>query len=346
MSGTSLDGVDIAYCIFKYTADGWEFSIEKADTVKYTAAWLKKLSGAHFLSGLDLMGLDAEYGQLLGEMCKAFIQKHNVKPDFIASHGHTIFHQPKRNFTYQLGNGNSLHAQTGLPVIYDFRSLDVARGGQGAPLVPVGDELLFNDYDICLNLGGIANLSRNEKGKRIAFDICFANMGLNYLALQLNKKYDHGGGFASSGEVNLKMLSDLNRVYQQIKTTRPSLGREFFEQRIKPVLDTKKVSAHDKLRTFTESTAQEIVEAFQLTKKPARVLCTGGGAFNSFLISTMLDKCEDKAVLVLPDDAIIKFKEALVFGFLGVLRKRGEDNCLKSVTGASVNSCGGVVVGF
>ena len=346
MSGTSLDGLDIAYCVFKKDSDRWKFSVEKANTIKYTSAWMQKLSTAHQLTGVELAALDAEYGKLLGDLCLRFIQMHKIKADFIASHGHTVFHQPKRKFTYQLGNGNALHASAGLPVIYDFRSLDVARGGEGAPLVPVGDEILFSDYDICLNLGGIANLSRNEKGKRLAFDICFANMGLNYLAAQLNKTYDHGGEAASSGEINTGMLRDLGKAYKRFKSKRPSLGRELFEQTFKPILDTKKISVQDKLRTFTESTAEEIVEAFQLTKKPATVLCTGGGAFNSFLISTILDKGEDKAALVLPDDEIVKFKEAIVFAFLGVLRKRNEVNSLKSVTGASLDSSGGIAIGF
>lgn len=346
MSGTSLDGLDIAYCVFKKDADRWKFSVEKTITIKYTPAWLQKLSTAHQLSAVDLAALDAEYGKLLGDLSLRFIQKHKIKADFIASHGHTIFHQPKRKFTYQLGNGNALYAAAGLPVIYDFRSLDVARGGEGAPLVPIGDELLFSDYDVCLNLGGIANLSRSDKGKRVAFDICFANMALNYLASQLNKAYDHNGEVSSTGEINVGMLRDLRNAYKRFKLKRPSLGRELFEQTFKPILDTKKISVQDKLRTVTESTAEEIVEAFQVTKKPVNVLCTGGGAFNSFLISTILDKSEDKAALVLPEDEIIKFKEAIVFAFLGVLRKRNEVNCLKSVTGASVDSSVGVTVGF
>ena len=274
MSGTSLDGLDIAYCVFKNGKEGWRFSIEKADTISYTPTWTQKLSNAHSLSGIALAELDAAYGQLLGDQCLRFIQKHKVKPDFIASHGHTVFHQPKKKFTYQLGNGNALHARAGVPVIYDFRSLDVARDGEGAPLVPVGDDMLFGAYDICLNLGGIANLSRNEKGKRIAFDICFANMGLNYLALQAKKNYDHGGGMASLGDVDIKMLRDIGNVYNRIKAKRPSLGREFFDQAIKPLLDNQKIPLNHRLRTFTESTVQEIVESFQLTKKPVRVLCT------------------------------------------------------------------------
>jgi anhydro-N-acetylmuramic acid kinase len=345
MSGTSLDGLDIAYCVFKKENGSWTFSIEKAATLAYTASWTKMLSTAHLLSGEALLALDAAYGKFLGKACVAFVKKHKLKVDFIASHGHTIFHQPKNGFTFQLGNANSLYAACGLPVIADFRSKDVALGGQGAPLVPVGDRLLFADYDVCLNLGGIANLSMEENGERKAFDSCFVNIGLNYLAAKKGKSFDKGGALAYSGEVNKKMLTELTKFYRRLHVKRPSLGRELFEKNIQPLLDQKKISTEDKLRTFLESSALEIAQAFPSRKKFS-VLCTGGGAFNSFLIATLLDKCGDKAEIILPDEEVIKFKEALIFAFLGVLRLRNEVNCLASVTGASVDHSGGVMVGF
>ena len=346
MSGTSLDGLDIAYCTFKNLKGGWVFSIEKAVTIKYPSKWVSDLTNAHKLSSNYLLGLDAEYGKFLGKACASFILKHNLKVDFIASHGHTIFHQPKSGFTFQLGNGNTLHANCGLPVIYDFRGLDVANGGEGAPLVPIGDKFLFNEYDVCLNLGGIANLSADIKGKRTAFDICFANMGINYLASKKGMQFDNRGELSSFGEINPKILQELNKIYKKFRTKRPSLGREIFEQQIKPILDREEISVKDRLRTFTESTAQEIAFAIALMKNKGSVLCTGGGAFNSFLISTLLDKCGDSASLVIPDDDVVKFKEALVFAFLGVLRLRNKVNSLKSVTGARSDSKGGVVIGF
>jgi anhydro-N-acetylmuramic acid kinase len=344
MSGTSLDGLDIAYCTFEKTESGWNYNIDQADTLKYSKKWNDRLATAHMLSVEDLFKLDADYGKLLGDESLRFITKHKLKVDFIASHGHTIFHQPDNGFTYQLGNGNALHAITKIPVVYDFRSLDVACGGEGAPLVPAGDKFLFGDYDVCLNLGGIANLSTDIKQKRLAFDICFVNMGLNYLAQKKGKVYDKGGELSSNGIVNQKMLNALNKIYSKYKTTRPSLGREIFEKQIKLLLDKEDISIEDRLRTFTESSAQEIVSSFPKTK--INVLCTGGGAFNSFLISCMLDKCDDDVSMIIPDDDIVKFKEALVFAFLGVLRVRNEVNCLKSVTGASRDSSGGVKVGF
>jgi anhydro-N-acetylmuramic acid kinase len=209
MSGTSLDGLDIAYCVFQNVTSGWKYSIQHAMTLRYPAQWLSRLSQAHTLTGQDLMALDADYGAYLGKAVKDFSGKHAVKADLVASHGHTVFHQPRKGFTTQIGNGYSLHAACSLPVICDFRMQDVALGGEGAPLVPAGDKLLFHEYDVCLNLGGIANLSVDVNGKRLAFDICFSNMGLNHLAAEAGKKYDKNGALAAQGSVNGKMLKAL-----------------------------------------------------------------------------------------------------------------------------------------
>jgi anhydro-N-acetylmuramic acid kinase len=346
MSGTSLDGLDIACCTFKQTRSGWEYSIEKAMTVKYPSAWHQKLSTAHLISGEELMALDAEYGKYLGNVCAKFLSLHKFNVDFISSHGHTIFHQPPKGFTYQVGNGNIIHAITGLPVVYDFRSLDVALGGEGAPLVPAGDKFLFSDYDVCLNLGGIANMSTEIRNSRNAFDICFCNMALNYLSSKLGKEFDDDGKIAAQGDVNESMLAKLKKIYLTMSEKRPSLGREIFEKQIQPLLDQSSVSIEDKLTTVTESSAYEIVRAILELKKNPSVLCTGGGAFNSFLIARMLHHAGDDASLIIPDENVIKFKEALVFSFLGLLKVLGEVNSLKSVTHASRDSSSGVMVGF
>jgi anhydro-N-acetylmuramic acid kinase len=346
MSGTSLDGVDIAYCTFTFE-QGWTFRLQAAQTVHYSTAWTVKLKTAHTLPAEKLLTLDSEYGSYLGSLCNAFIKKNKIKElHFIASHGHTIFHQPDNKFTLQIGNGNALHAETSLPVINDFRSLDVLFGGQGAPLVPIGDKLIFNEYDVCLNLGGIANLSLDHKKKRIAYDVCFLNMGFNYLAQKMRKQYDAAGATASDGEINKTLLNKLDKIYLAIRNKRPSLGRELFEKKIQSLLDNKKISTQDKLRTFAESTAQELVSAIMKHGKNKTVLCTGGGAFNSFLIYRMVELAGDDITFVIPEDDTINFKEAIVFGFLGVLRIRNEANSLKSVTGASRDSSGGVMIGF
>jgi anhydro-N-acetylmuramic acid kinase len=346
MSGTSLDGLDIAFCVFKKNNSGWTYQIEKATTLRYPKSWQTQLANAHTLSGEDLLALDSKYGSLLGKAVLDFIRKYDLNPDFIASHGHTIFHQPSKGFTYQLGNGNAIHAVCGIPVVYDFRTLDVMLGGEGAPLVPAGDKFLFQDHDVCLNLGGIANLSTDVKKQRIAYDICFCNMPLNYLAAKTGREIDRGGIMASEGEVNSLLLQKLTKANNALKKKRPSLGREIFEKQFRALLDQEDISVKDRLRTCVESTATEIMEAILLSKKNATVLCTGGGAFNSFLVARMLEHAGDNASLIIPDEDVVKFKEALVFAFLGVLRVRGEVNCLKSVTHAQRNNSGGVLTGF
>lgn len=345
MSGTSLDGLDIAFCEFEKTATGWKYSVGQSAVIRYPARLKEKLTKAHTLNALDFMELDAELGRYMGSSARKFVEKNNLTPEFIASHGHTIFHQPHRGFTTQIGNGNAIFAETGLPVICDFRSVDVALGGQGAPLVPVGDKLLFGDHDICLNLGGIANVSADIEEERKAFDVCFCNMPLNFLMRSVGKEYDKGGEMASSGQVDEPLLGQLKDLQKSWRKKRPSLGREMFETSMVPLLKSRRIPLQNKLATCIESSAIEIVDA-ALQMGGKTLLCTGGGVFNSFLMSRILDHAEDKISIIVPDDAIVKFKEALVFAFLGVLRKRGEINCLRSVTGASRDNCSGVVIGF
>lgn len=346
MSGTSLDGLDIASCSFTKKEKGWSYTLDACETIRYSLSIRTKLGTAHTLESQKLIELHHWYGRWLGEEVKKFRKKNNLrKIDFVASHGHTVFHQPQKGFTFQLGDGNDLCSASGLPVIYDFRSLDVARGGQGAPLVPVGDQLLFSEYDVCLNLGGIANLSKEVRGVRIAYDVCYANLGLNYLAQQVKKEYDKGGSMAEQGQVNTKLIAALSKKYKQWYASRPSLGREGFEKIFLPLLDTSDLSVADKLCTFTESIAIEILNALD-KKKATSILVTGGGACNNFLLYRLMEHGGDENRFVLPEENVIKFKEALVFAFLGVLRFRNEMNTLKSVTKANTNSSSGVMIGF
>jgi len=345
MSGTSLDGLDVAYCTFSLRNGRWNYQIKTARTIPYSKSWAEKLSNAHLLTGEQLIELDVSYGHYLGKTSRDFIKKNKLRVDFISSHGHTVFHQPKKGFTFQIGNGQALHASSGYKVVCDFRTYDVLLGGQGAPLVPVGDRFLFGDYDVCLNLGGIANLSMDKGKDRIAFDLCFCNMGSNFLMQSEGKSYDQGGQRADAGKVNPKLLTQFQRIYKTLRGKRPSLGRELFEQSFKPLLVENEISLEDKLATWTEATAKEIMAAIPTNKK-AYVLCTGGGVYNSFLMSRILHHAPDAVSLIIPSDEVVKFKEALVFAFLGVLRVRGEANCLKSVTGASENSSAGLMIGF
>ena len=347
MSGTSLDGVDIASCVIRRMDGTWAFAIEHAQTVQYSSNWKKKLQAASDMRADDLLALHSAYGNYLGVLVRAFRTKRRIRSvDFIASHGHTIFHQTSRGLTFQLGNGMALHAATDLPVVYDFRSLDVALGGQGAPLVPAGDRLLFSEYSICLNIGGIANLSTDVRGRRIAFDICFANMGLNYLAAGKGASYDKNVAIAASGTVNESMLKELSGVYERWKKKRPALSYEMFVSTIKPVLDKKNLTPEDKLATFVESIALEIAAAIPPSRKRQSMLCTGGGAFNSYLVYRIMEHCGERVDVIVPDEDVVKYKEALIFAFLGVLRVRNEVNCLRSVTGALRDTSSGVMVGF
>ena len=347
MSGTSLDGLDIVYCKIKVGKKSKKFEILSATTKKYAPDWKRKLASAHTLTASQLFSLDHDYGQYLAKATLDFIKENKINDvDFIASHGHTIFHQPKNGFTYQLGSGQTIYDVSGLPVVFDFRSLDVIRGGEGAPLVPIGDRYFFSEYDICLNLGGIANLSMEDNGKRIAFDFCFANMGLNFLSAKAGKEFDRNGVLASSGEINDIMLKQLKTVYKPLRKKRPSLGREGFEKSIQSILDNETIPLQNRLRTFCESIAIETANAVPAKKNKMKLLVTGGGALNSFLVQTIRGKLKNKAEVVIPQRQIIEFKEAVVFALLGVLRVRGEVNCLKSVTGANRDSSVGVMVGF
>ena len=336
MSGSSLDGLDIALVRFQEENDNYRFQILEAETLPYPNEWKQRLSEAFHKQPEDLRQLDKGYGKYLGEQVLAFAKKHDVTPDFVASHGHTIFHRPEEHYTLQIGDGQELAKACGFTVINDFRNEDVSKGGQGAPLVPIGDKLLFGDYGICLNIGGIANVSYDENGQRIAYDICIANQALNHLAQMKGLDYDRDGELARSGEVNMDLLKRLNRhpFYGQLPPK--SLGREFFETNQKDLL--KDLSVEDMLATFTEHIALQVALAVSVLPK-SKLLVTGGGARNKFLMERLQARSSHKVVI--PEKQIIDYKEALVFAFLGLLRMEGKTNVLASVTGAESDSCSG-----
>ncbi len=338
MSGTSLDGLDICLVKFSEEESGWKYEIEEAKTIVYPQEWVAKLLHAEKTSGAELQRFHSEYGTYLGECVFAFLNNFNLAaPDFVASHGHTIFHQPQIKYTFQAGAGDALRAACGIPVVCDFRTLDVALGGQGAPLVPIGDALLFKNYEYCLNLGGFANISFDAAGKRIAYDICAVNYVMNRLAMRLRKPFDENGDFAKSGKIIPEIFEKLNALPYFQKSPPKSIGREWVEEVIFPLLpDSEKTE--DLLRTFTEHVALQISLAANANGK---MLVTGGGAHNAFLISLLKEKCI--AEIILPGRETIDFKEALIFAFLGLLRWQNRINTLKSVTGAVQDSSGGVI---
>jgi anhydro-N-acetylmuramic acid kinase len=342
MSGTSLDGLDIAYCAFEFSENQWSFKINAASTINFPNNLKEKLKSAINTSGLDLMKLHNELGKFIGLSINNFISENKIERneiDCISSHGHTIFHQPGINLTTQIGNGANISAHTYLPVICDFRTTDVALNGQGAPLVPIGDKLLFSEYDYCINLGGIANISYEENDTRIAFDICPANIVLNKLSLELGKPYDKNGDLAKSGKVNSSLLKELNKLEYYKKTPPKSIGIEYIEAEVFPIMDSYKISSEDKLRTFVEHTSIQISNTIKSINK--KVLLTGGGTFNSFLAERIQSNTNNNVIIT--SNQIIDFKEALIFAFLGVLRLRKESNCLQSVTGATQNNIGGCI---
>ncbi len=341
MSGTSLDGIDLAACEFEYYQNKWTFTIVEAKTETYNSEWNKKLQYAHKLSGEKLIELHIEYGRFIGLSVNKFIAETGFLPDSISSHGHTVFHQPEKHFTFQLGNGADIAATTNIPTVADFRTGDIALGGQGAPLVPVGDKLLFSDYEFCLNLGGFANISFDENNQRIAFDICPVNFVLNYFAAKRGMPYDKNGDLGRKGKVIAELLKKLNNIQFYHEKPPKSLGREWVDEIFFPELNSAIGNEEDKLRTIYEHIAEQISNSVNSSGK---VLVTGGGAFNTFLIELLQQKTN--ARIILPDAKIINYKEALIFAFLGVLKVRDEINCLASVTGALRDSSSGIVFQF
>ncbi len=340
MSGTSLDGLDIAVCDFTREGTEWNFEIVKAETFPYSSAWKEKLSTAHSLTGFEFVMLDAEYGKFVGKAIKSFLSKNKLKVELVSSHGHTIFHQPQKGITVQIGNGAYIAAESHVPCVSNFRNLDVALHGQGAPLVPIGDELLFSNYDFCLNLGGFANISYQHLRKRIAYDICPVNIILNHYSQKIGYEYDENGRLGSVGQLLPSLLSELNALAYYSQKAPKSLGREWVETEMFHILSKYNEAPESILRTLYEHIAIQIVS--QVPKRLEKsILVTGGGANNKYLIQLMQSKTKCK--FIIPEKKIIDFKEALIFGFLGVLRWRREKNCLASVTGARHDNMGGII---
>lgn len=338
MSGTSLDGLDICYASFIQKDSKWSYKIIETQCITYPQLLKTQITNAHLMDANSFTQLHADYGIFIGKSVKAFIDTYSAKPEIIASHGHTIFHQPEKKLTYQIGNGANIAAETGVNTVCDFRSSDVALNGQGAPLVPIGDKLLFSDYDSCLNLGGFSNISFNRDGKRIAYDICPVNFVLNYYMMKIGKDFDEDGITARSGIINTKLLDRLNEL-SFYKTDGPkSLAREDVEKEFIPLIDSFNLNVEDKLATYSEHITIQISKNIP----DGKIIITGGGAFNKFLIERIKTN-SPHCTIYIPDDQTINYKEALIFAFLGVLYLYDLPNCLSSVTGASSDSIGGAL---
>ncbi|NNC95504.1 MAG: anhydro-N-acetylmuramic acid kinase [Chitinophagales bacterium] len=339
MSGSSLDGLDIAYCRFTRDNDDWNFTILAEACVEYPNQWITKLRSAPQLSGLSLHELDASYAELISGMVKDFIEQENItKVDLVALHGHTVFHYPDKMVSLQIGNGGIISAKLNLPVVTDLRSSDVALGGQGTPMVAISDLLLFKEYQVLINIGGIANMT--VKGESIvSFDVCVANQVLNLLAKEKGLDYDHDGGMASKGKINVDLMEQLNQIEFFQKRLPRSLDNSFTNLSLMPILNSFDISTEDKLATFCEHIVFQIEQQLKKFKidSDSKILISGGGALNKHLIGKFSYQVS------VGDQMLIEFKEAVATAFSGLLRFLGEVNFLAQSSGADRNSCNGAI---
>ena len=341
MSGTSLDGVDLAHLKFQLNDKKWTFEILESETIDYSQSWINHLKSAVDYSEIALNKLNIGYTKLLASTISTFIENHKIENiDAVCSHGHTILHQPEKGLTLQIGNLPEISNLTNQTVVCDFRIQDVKLGGQGAPLVPIGDRILFCEYDYCMNLGGFSNVSFEQNGERIAFDISPVNTVLNYYANQLGLDYDDKGEISRRGKVSAQLLNELNALDYYQKKFPKSLGFEFVKEFVLPMIESYKIPIEDKLRTFTEHVALQT--ALALPNKKGKLLITGGGAYNDFIIERIQSYLPEMETII-PSAKILEFKEALIFALLGVLKLRGEINVLSSVTGANMDHSSGKI---
>ena len=349
MSGTSVDGLDIVAATFT-SKDNWQYKMLKTVSVDYPDDLRKRLLDCIYSSAQELVFLDLDLGAFIGNRISEFLKDLNIPIDLIASHGHTVFHQPDKGMTKQIGDGQTILNKTGIITINDFRIMDVINGGQGAPLVPIGDQHLFPEFDVCLNIGGFANISFSDhNGNRIAFDTGPANLLLNYLSRKIGHEFDPNGENARNGKLIDNLYQDFNTLPYYDSDPPKSLGLEWVNKNIINDLDNSDYQVIDLLHTCSQHISYHINKAiktdFQDINKPGeeiKVLVTGGGAHNQFL----MDCLREKGINInynMPSREIIDYKEALIFAFLGILRYIRKENVLKSATGAKINSLGGTL---
>ena len=348
MSGSSLDGLDIAFVQLQENGGKWSFEILNTDCYEYNIEWIVKLKNAIGLTALDYQLLHTEYGHYLGKQVNIFIEKNNLhhQVNLISSHGHTTFHLPEKLMTAQLGDGAAIAAETQLPVVTDLRAMDMALGGQGAPIVPIGEKLLLDDYTYFLNLGGIANISANINDRFVAFDVCAANRVLNMLAEDKGFAFDDGGKIAAAGNINNNLLQKLNELEYYNQPYPKSLANDFGIETVFPIIKRSSISVEDAMRTYVEHIVFQIRNAItdQLPLVSGELLATGGGAFNTFLVERLKALLnENKIEVIVPGKNLVNYKESLIMALIGTLRWREEYNVLASVTGAKRNSIGGAL---
>lgn len=348
MSGSSMDGVDLAHCTITKDGGSYDFKINLGKTIEFNENWRVRLSQLRKQSALNYVKTDIFFGYYLGELCNNFIQENNLEVDFIASHGHTAFHNPSKGITSQVGDGQSISALTNLPVVTDFRRMDVAKLGEGAPLVTLADELLFSEYDFCLNLGGFANISYKENENRVGYDICANNILLNRIARDLGQPYDKDGKIADSGSIIYELLDKLNDIEYYSKPYPKSLNRDWINKELWHIVRSyRETSLEDRMTTLVDHIAGQIGKNIDNLcggdASGKRVLVTGGGAFNSTLIDYI--KSHTEAEIIIPEESIVNYKESLAFALLGTLRIENKENIIAHGTGANANSIAGALHG-
>lgn len=331
MSGTSLDGLDICFVSFK-KSNYSKYNIINSKTYSYNEKWIEKLKKSIFLNKQELKKIDIEYGTLISNYLKEFISEFSIdKIDLISSHGHTVFHEPNKGKTLQIGDGKTINKIIKTDVVCDFRTQDVEYKGQGAPLVPIGDLHLFSNYKFCLNLGGFSNVSIKDNNKIKAFDICPVNTVLNHYSKKMGYTFDQDGVLSKKGTVNLDLLNQLNQMSFYNKLGPKSLGIEFVKSKVIPLIDSHILNPKDILRTYIEHISDQISKSIGSYFND-RILISGGGTYNNTLIDSIKTKVKSKVIV--PDSQIIDYKEALIFAYMGLLKSKEKINCLKSVTGA------------
>lgn len=347
MSGTSMDGIDLVHCTFENNDGKWKYNVNAASTVEYDEKWRLRLSKLRTQSAFNFVRTDRYFGEYIGILVNDFLKKNNLQADLISSHGHTIFHQPENNLTTQIGDGNAIYGTTGIPTVTNFRALDVILGGQGAPLVGIGDEILFSEYDMCLNLGGFANISATLDGKRVAYDICPANILLNRIAREFDIEYDEDGKIAEQGKIDYDLLGELNAIEYYKLPFPKSLGREWINQSFWGIVRESKIDKKDKMKTLIDHISGQICSNIENLSgeniENTKVLVTGGGAHNPVLVDFLKNGTD--AQIIIPDNTTIDYKEAIIFALMGILRVKNSINVKSSFTGASSDSVSGVLHG-
>jgi anhydro-N-acetylmuramic acid kinase len=343
MSGTSLDGLDLAHVGFCTENEHYSYQILFTETFEYPMKLRQDLKKSIEMTVPELLILDKALGRFSAECVQHYLSNYRIKKDeidVIASHGHTVHHRPDLGFTQQIGCGATLSFHTGIKVVNDFRTKDVVAGGQGAPLVPIGDKMLFGAMaEAYLNIGGICNVSFQKANEMCAFDICPGNLPLNLIVSKLGKEYDDEGKLAKSGKVIDELFEKLNNLIFYKDPPPKSLGVEWLNTHFYPLI-TNYHDENDLLRTIVEHEAVQIANVLNRVELKS-VLLSGGGAKNDFLLSRIHNYF--KGEIIVPDNQVIDFKEALIFAFLGLRYLQGKYNCLKEVTGSSKSLVGGAL---